>query len=92
MYVIIEKAIGKVAGTLSEKPIGLPDIFEVAEIEGTAASVGSSAEIVDGNWVFTEPVVKENAYEPVQVYQPTNAEVAQQISDLKAELYIAGVI
>lgn len=29
---------------------------------------------------------------PPQVYEPTNAEVAQMISDLQADLIIAGVI
>ncbi len=51
----------------------------------------------DGDWLFIEDgkmVYKSYKYPVTQQepYQPTNAEVAQQISDLQVQLILAGVI
>ena len=50
--------------------------------------IGEEGQIMqpDGTFITPEPIV-----EP-QPYIPTNAEIAQMISDLQADLLIAGVI
>lgn len=43
-------------------------------------------------WVITEFPIPEEQKPDAEPYQPTNAEVAQMISDLQADLIISGVI
>lgn len=61
--------------------VGSPNI---TDIEATYENLGQK--YVNGRW---EKVVIEQLPEP---YVPTNTEVAQMISDLQADLIIAGVI
>lgn len=50
---------------------------------------GEQGQIMQADGTFITPPVEPIAPQP---YQPTNAEVAQMISDLQADLVIAGVI
>ena len=43
-------------------------------------------------WVITEFPIPEESKPEAKPYQPTNTEIAQMISDLQADLMIAGVI
>lgn len=53
------------------------------------SDIGEIGQIMkpDGTFVWPEP----EPFEP-EPYQPTNSEIAQMISDLQADLIIAGVI
>ena len=67
------------------KVIGVRNGVAIAdgEIESTIGNIGQIMQ-PDGSFITPNP-------EP-QPYSPTNAEIAQMISDLQADLLIAGVI
>jgi hypothetical protein len=71
--------------------IGVKDVGEsyTLEINDLVSNVGEIGQIQqpDGSFITPEPI----PVDPIP-YEPTNAEVAQMISDLQADLIIAGVV
>lgn len=56
------------------------------EIESETGELGQTRQ-ADGSFIDTESVLSEP-----KPHEPTNSEIAQMISDLQADLIIAGVI
>ena len=61
------------------------DSIVLGEVQSDLGELGQIMQ-TDGSFITPDPVVNP------QPYQPTNTEVAQMISDLQADLSIAGVI
>lgn len=58
----------------------------------STASIIESDNVVEISKEEFEEVLPKTSIKTISSYQPTNAEVAQMISDLQADLIIAGVI
>ena len=72
-------------------------IFSKVIIDNEAAYYSTTSNIESDNVVEItkeefEEVLSKTSIKTIRPYQPTNAEVAQMISDLQADLIIAGVI
>ena len=98
MYAILKQ--NDTIGSFEERNIPLNDLvhpdfhhFYIPIIEGHNLKVGDIYHRDTQAWEIVEIPEPEELEEVIPApYQPTNAEVAQMISDLQADLIIAGVI